>query len=97
MMKFLEKIESIRKVSEKSKINRIEGKDGKFGIVTSGVSYLYVKEALEYFKLDIPIFKIGFFNPLATQKLRNFILRLNKVLVVEELDPYLEDSINIFS
>jgi len=93
----LEKIESIRKVSEKSKINRIEGKDGKFGIVTSGVSYLYVKEALEYFKLDIPIFKIGFFNPLATQKLRNFILRLNKVLVVEELDPYLEDSINILA
>jgi len=93
----LEKLEKIRKISEKSKINKIEGKKKKFGIIASGISYLYVKEALEYFKLDIPIFKIGFFNPLPLQSLRKFILNLNKVLIIEELDPYLEDSINILA
>ena len=93
----LEKIKLIRKYSEKSKINKLTGGKKKFGIITSGVSYLYVKEALEYFNLDIPIYKLGFFNPLPLQSLRKFILNLNKVLIVEELDPYLEDSVNILA
>ena len=44
----LEKIEKIREFSEKSNINKIEGnKKSKIGIITSGVSYLYVMEALK--------------------------------------------------
>jgi len=100
----LAKIEKIQKeVAEKSSVNKLfktqtsSQKDGraktKIGIVASGVSFLYAKEALEELNLNLPILKIGLFYPLATKKISNFIKDLEKVLVVEELEPYLEKEI----
>jgi len=89
----LEKIEKIRDFAEKSKINRIEGKKSKIGIITSGVSYLYVKEALNELKLDLPILKLGFFYPLPENKIKNFLKGFKKILVVEELENFLEREI----
>src|SRR4030042_6062734 len=61
----LDKIKKIRELSEKSEINKIEGKKkAKTGIVASGVAYLYVKEALKELDLDLPVLKLGFFYPL---------------------------------
>ncbi len=96
----LEKIEKIKKeVSEKSSINKIykNSNKSKLGIITSSVSYLYVKEALKELNLDIPILKIGFFYPLPEQKIKKFIKSFKKVLVVEELEPYLEREIAILA
>ena len=94
----LEKIENIRALSEKNQINRIENekleiRNWKLGIIASGVSYLYVMEALDEFKLKIPVLKLGFFNPLPKNKIKKFIKPLKKVLIVEELEPYLEREI----
>jgi len=86
----LDKVEEIREFSEKSEINKVEGKKGKSGIVVSGVSYLYVKEALKELNLDLPVLKLGFFYPLPKEKFKNFIKGLEKVLVVEELEGYIE-------
>ncbi len=99
--KLLEKLESVRKFTEKDNINQIKstrGKtSGKLGIVVSGVSYLYVKEILEKFNLELQILKLGFFYPLPEKKIKNFIGKLKKVLVVEELDAYLEKEIKILA
>jgi len=99
--KLLEKIENIRKFAEKSNINQIESTrgrtSGKLGIIVSGVSYLYVKEALEKFNLDLPILKLGFFYPLPEKKIKKFLTNLKKVLVVEELDAYLEKEIKVLA
>ncbi len=91
----LDKIEEMRKISEKSSINQIEGRltSAKIGIITSGVSYLYVKEALKELNLKMPVFKLGFFNPLPEKKIQKFIKKLKKVLIVEELEPYLEREV----
>jgi len=89
----IEKIEKIKKLSEKSSINKIEKGKGKVGIITSGVSYLYVKEALKELKMDLPILKLGFFYPLPEETIKKFLKNLKKVLVVEELEPYLEKEI----
>ncbi len=90
----LKKIEEIRKFSEKAEINRIEkGKKSEIGIITSGISYLYVKEALKELSLELPVLKLGFFHPLPEEKIKNFIRGLEKVLVVEELEPCLEKEI----
>jgi len=93
----LEKIENLRKVSEKSAINKIIRKrllkKSKIGIITSGVSYLYVEEALKELKIKLPILKLGFFNPLPEKKIEKFIKGLKQVLIVEELEPYLEREI----
>ena len=95
----LEKIEKIRVYSEKSKINIFknikteQSLKTKVGIITSGVSYLYVMETLKKINLDIPVLKLGFFYPLPEEKIKNFIKSLKKVLIVEELEPYLENEI----
>jgi len=90
----LEKIEKVRDISEKSKIDQVYGNSSsKIGIITSGVSYLYVMEALRELSLDLPVLKLGFFYPLPEEKIKKFIKGFKKLLVVEELEPYLEKEI----
>jgi indolepyruvate ferredoxin oxidoreductase alpha subunit len=94
----LEKIEKIKEFSEKSEINRRINREkasisSKVGIITSGVSYLYVMEVLREFNLKLPLLKLGFFYPLSEKKIQNFIKNLKKVLIVEELEPYLEKEV----
>ncbi len=65
----------------------------KIGVITSAVSYLYVMEALNELKLSLPVLKLGFFNPLPEKKIKAFLKPLKKVLVVEELEPFLENEV----
>ncbi|MDP2864113.1 MAG: thiamine pyrophosphate-dependent enzyme [bacterium] len=93
----LEKIEKIKQFSEKSKLNAslsVSDTDRqKIGVITSGVSYLYVREALRELNLNLPVLKLGFFYPLPEEKIKDFIKKLKKVLIVEELEPYLEKEV----
>ncbi|MCJ7786798.1 indolepyruvate ferredoxin oxidoreductase subunit alpha, partial [Patescibacteria group bacterium] len=93
----LEKIERVKQFSEKSKLNAslsVSDTDRqKIGVITSGVSYLYVREALKELNLNLPVLKLGFFYPLPEKKIQNFIKKFKKVLIVEELEPYLEKEI----
>lgn len=93
----LDKIQKIKLFSEKSSANSLFVKKGKIGIICSGVSYLYVKEALEILKIDLPILKLGFFYPLPENKISVFIKGLKKVLVFEEIEGLLEEQIKILS
>jgi len=95
----LEKIKKIQQFSEKSKINKAAiGQEqfltkSKMGIITSGISYLYVMEALKELHLKLPVLKLGFFYPLPEEKIKSFIKNFKKVLIIEELEPYLEKEI----
>ena len=84
-------------MSEKSSINKIENENAQneyeLGIITSGVSYSYVREALDFLELKAPILKIGFINPLPTQKIAKFLEPLQQVFVVEENDAFIETQI----
>jgi indolepyruvate ferredoxin oxidoreductase alpha subunit len=94
----LEKIEKIREFSEKSNINKVfGGENKKIGIITSSISCLNTMEALNELKISLPILKLGFFNPLPKKKINNFIKPLKKVLVVEELEPYLAEVTYIYA
>ena len=87
----LGKIEKIRGFAEKSKVNGERFSTvSKTGIIASGISYLYVMDALKELHFKMPILKLGFFYPLPESKIKNFIKNLKKVLIVEELEPYLE-------
>ncbi len=88
----LDKIERIREFAEKTGIIQGRASD-KLGIITSGISYLYVMEVLKEFKMNIPVLKLAFFYPLPEKKIKNFIKGLKKVLIVEELEPFLEKEI----
>jgi len=93
-------INSISRVVAKGKEENLFSSPYRFtksingvGVITSGVSYLYVKEALKELNLNLPVLKLGFFYPLPEKKIQKFIKKFKKVLVVEELEPYLEKEV----
>jgi indolepyruvate ferredoxin oxidoreductase alpha subunit len=69
--------------------NRIETGEGKVGVITSGVSYLYAKEVLP----DADILKLGMVYPLPKQLIRDFAGRYDTLYVIEELDPFIEEQV----
>jgi indolepyruvate ferredoxin oxidoreductase alpha subunit len=90
LLKMLEKAESI---SEKSKFNKIinVGTPKEWGIVTSGVAYNYVKEAAEDLKLNVRILKLGMTHPLPRKMCTDFMKSCKNIIIVEELEPILEN------
>jgi indolepyruvate ferredoxin oxidoreductase alpha subunit len=92
----IEKVKQATEISETSEWNTIKGK-GKLGILTSGVSFNYVQEAIEALQLKVAIFKLGMTYPLPKQKIQKFISSKEKVIVVEELKPYLENHARAFA
>lgn len=90
----LKKIEEIQKIFEKNQINKIiKNKSIEFGIISSGISYLYAMEIINKLNLEIPILKLGSIYPLPKKKIQKFIKNFKKVLIIEELEPYLETEI----
>jgi len=91
LLKMMDKAE---KISEKSLFNKIIkiGKPKEWGIVTSGVSFNYVKEAAEDLKLDVDILKLGMTHPLPQKMCRKFIESHKNIIIVEELEPILENQ-----
>ena len=85
----LKQIEKARELSEKSPLNFVKGK-GDLGIITSGVSYNYVVESLSTMKLEAEVLKLGITNPIPERMIIEFLGRHKQVMVVEELEPFLE-------
>ena len=75
--------------AETAEINRIEdGSDRSCGIITSSTCYQYVKEALGD---TYPVLKLGMIWPMPEQKIRSFAASVDRLVVVEELDGFIED------
>ena len=72
-----------------SAFNRIENGKTSLGFVTSAVAYQYVKEIFS----EYSILKLGWTNPLPKALVRKFADSVEKLVVVEELDPFLEEQI----
>jgi len=75
-----------RELAETLPENRIEPGVGKRGFITSGVPYNYVKEAFP----QAPVLKLGMVWPLPEQMIRAFAATVDELIVVEELDPFIE-------
>ncbi len=87
----LERLENLRRFSNETPINKIEKGSTNFGVITSSMAYNYVKEILP----DAHIFKVGFSYPMPIDKIRKFVETLDKVVVVEELEPFMEEELKI--
>ncbi|MCM1148540.1 MAG: indolepyruvate ferredoxin oxidoreductase subunit alpha [Butyricicoccus sp.] len=75
--------------AETAEINRVEpGRDHKMGIITSSTSYQYVKEACGD---TYPVLKLGMVWPLPEKKIIDFAKSVSLLVVVEELDGFIED------
>ena len=75
--------------AERFEGNRIEMGDPSVGIVTSGVAYQYAREAFP----EASFLKLGFPHPLPEQLVRKFAAQVDKLYVVEELEPFLEEQL----
>ena len=70
-------------------INRVEMGDTSIGIITSGICYQYVKEAMP----DVSILKMGLINPIPKKLIEDFASKVDKLYVIEEGNPYFEEQI----
>jgi indolepyruvate ferredoxin oxidoreductase alpha subunit len=84
----------VQKRAESSPFNVLRGQ-GPWGVVTSGVASTYVADAILELGLGdrITLLKLGFTHPLPEKLIADFLRRVERVLVVEELEPYLEEGL----
>ena len=88
----LEDLDRVESLAEEFRLNRVEGL-GEVGIVCSGAAYTYVIEVLEKNNLlndCYRVLKLGLIHPLPRKIIIEFLRKANRVVVVEEIDPYLE-------
>ena len=78
----------LREWAETAPINRVEMGGTGLGIITSSTSYQYVKEV---FGDSVSVLKLGMANPLPVRLIRDFAAKVDKLVVVEELDPIIEE------
>ncbi len=77
----------LQEFSEDCIYNKVEMNDTKIGIITSGCSYQYVKEVMGE---SASILKIGMPNPLPVNLIKDFAKKVEKLYIIEELDPVIE-------
>jgi len=70
-------------------INTVEYNDTKIGVISSGIPYHYVKEALP----EASVLKLGIVNPLPRQLIEDFASKVDTLYIVEELDPIIEEQV----
>ena len=70
-------------------INTVEMNDTSIGVITSGIPYQYVKEALP----NASVLKLGMVNPLPKKLITEFSEKVDTLYIVEELDPVIEEQV----
>lgn len=81
----------LRKFSESCTLNKVEHLSNGKGVITSGISYQYVKEALP----EVSVLKLAMTNPFPVKLAKDFSGRFKELFVVEELEPFIEDALKI--
>ncbi len=91
--KLLEKLEKAGQMSETSELNFIRGQ-GRLGIVANGVSFHYAEDGVKDLGIEdkARIFRLGFSNPMPENRIKEFLKACDKVLVIEEGEPFMEEA-----
>jgi len=86
------RLNALSEFAEQFRGNRVEWGNRHIGFITSGVSYQYVKEAFP----DASVLKLTMTYPLPRKLITDFIEQVEQAIVVEELDPFIEEQIKIW-
>jgi len=84
-----ERTRQLRETCNELSVNRIEEGEGDFGIICGGIPYTYARECFP----NAPALKLGMVYPLPEKLIREFCAKYEKIYVLEELDPFLENEI----
>ncbi|MBR3722980.1 MAG: indolepyruvate ferredoxin oxidoreductase subunit alpha [Selenomonadaceae bacterium] len=85
-----ERTRKLAEYAETSPLNREESGGTWLGIITASTSYQYVKEV---FGDSVSVLKLGMTNPLPENLIKNFAKKVERLVVVEELDPVIEEAV----
>lgn len=83
-----ERTKKLIEFAENCEFNKIEDNKSKIGVITAGISYMYAKEALGN---KVNYLKLGMVYPLPEKLIRKFADTVDKLYVIEELDPFIEE------
>ena len=86
-----ERTKKLQALGETSSLNKIEKTGKEMGIICSGTCYQYVKEV---FGDSVSVLKLGLVNPLPVEIIKDFASYVDKLYVIEELDPIIETHLN---
>lgn len=86
-----ERLQKMAAHAEGIEINRIEPGDDEIGIITSGILYQYAREVFP----TASILKLGMVWPLPKQMILDFAKRVKKLVIIEELDPFIEEYVKL--
>jgi indolepyruvate ferredoxin oxidoreductase alpha subunit len=86
-----ERIRLLAGFAETFPFNRIEWRDTGLGIVTCGVAYQYAREVFP----DASVLRLGMTYPVPPRLVRDFSARVDRLVVIEELDPFLEEELRL--
>ena len=81
---------ALREYSNRCPLNRVEMKGSKVGVISASIAYLYAKDV---FPEDTSFLKLGLTNPLPMDLIRDFASKVEKLYVIEELEPFMEEQI----
>ncbi|MFO7912524.1 MAG: indolepyruvate ferredoxin oxidoreductase subunit alpha [Desulfotignum sp.] len=97
-VKLLERLKTAARMSETSSFNIVQG-EGPLGIITNGVSFHYAEDAVMDLGLTdrTRILRMGFSNPMPEERIKKFLAGCEKVLVVEEGEPFMEEAVKAFA
>ncbi len=84
-----ERMKRLAEYAETSSLNRIELGDRSLGIISASVAYQYAREVFA----GASFLKLGMSYPLPARKIRDFAAHVERLVVVEELDPFFEEQI----
>ncbi|MBR4720340.1 MAG: indolepyruvate ferredoxin oxidoreductase subunit alpha [Clostridia bacterium] len=83
-----ERTKKLIEFAENCEFNKIEDNGSKIGVITAGISYMYAKEALGD---KVNYLKLGMVYPLPEKLILDFAKTVDKLYVIEELDPFIEE------
>lgn len=83
------RLAAIEEDSARLGFNRVDRGDDSIGIITAGICYQYVKEALP----EVSVLKLGMVNPLPKKEIEEFAASVEKLYIIEEGNPFIEEQI----
>ncbi len=86
-----QRLSDMAEYAENCPLNTVEINDTKIGIITAGICYQYAKEAFP----DASFLKLGMVYPMPSKLIKDFASKVDKLYVVEELDPVIENHCKI--
>ncbi len=97
-VKLLDRLDRAQEIAETSALNFVQG-DGPLGIIANGVSFHYAEDAVKDLGIEdkTRILRLGFSNPMPAGLIKKFLAGCEKVLIIEEGEPFMEEVVKSFA